>query len=380
MRIPEHIHKKIADRKADNAFRTLKNNLFTIDFFSNDYIGFASSKAIHAEVEKILAEQKWQHGATGSRLLSGNHSLYEVAENEITKFHNSESALLFNSGYDANVGFFSCIPQRNDIMLYDNYIHASIRDGISLGLTKSYKFKHNDLSDLEKLLKKFSSSKQTTFVATESVFSMDGDSPDLLKMTELCEQYGAFLIVDEAHALGVFGQFGCGLVQHLGLENRVFARIVTYGKALGCHGAAILSSGVVKDYLINFARSLIYTTAMPPQSVAHIVAGYRQLKKTTHIKKLQENISLFKNTLEKHKKNYSFIHSNSSIQAMIVSGNDFVKSVAEQLQNKGFGVMPILSPTIPKGEERLRICLHSFNTEEQILNLVNNILYLNELC
>ncbi|MFJ1322003.1 aminotransferase class I/II-fold pyridoxal phosphate-dependent enzyme [Capnocytophaga canis] len=380
MRIPEHIHKKIANRKADNAFRTLKNNLFTIDFFSNDYIGFASSKAIHAEVEKILAEQKWQHGATGSRLLSGNHSLYEVAENEITKFHNSESALLFNSGYDANVGFFSCIPQRNDIMLYDNYIHASIRDGISLGLTKSYKFKHNDLSDLEKLLKKFSSSKQTTFVATESVFSMDGDSPDLLKMTELCEQYGAFLIVDEAHALGVFGQFGCGLVQHLGLENRVFARIVTYGKALGCHGAAILSSGVVKDYLINFARSLIYTTAMPPQSVAHIVAGYRQLKKTTHIKKLQENISLFKNTLEKHKKNYSFIHSDSSIQAMIVSGNDFVKSVAEQLQNKGFGVMPILSPTIPKGEERLRICLHSFNTEEEILNLVNNILYLNELC
>ncbi|CEN45414.1 aminotransferase class I/II-fold pyridoxal phosphate-dependent enzyme [Capnocytophaga canis] len=380
MRIPEHIHKKIADRKADNAFRTLKDNLFTIDFFSNDYIGFASSKAIHAEVEKILAEQKWQHGATGSRLLSGNHSLYEVAENEITKFHNSESALLFNSGYDANVGFFSCIPQRNDIMLYDSYIHASIRDGISLGLTKSYKFKHNDLSDLEKLLKKFSSSKQTTFVATESVFSMDGDSPDLLKMTELCEQYGAFLIVDEAHALGVFGQFGCGLVQHLGLENRVFARIVTYGKALGCHGAAILSSGVVKDYLINFARSLIYTTAMPPQSVAHIVAGYRQLKKTTHIKKLQENISLFKNTLEKHKKNYSFIHSDSSIQAMIVSGNDFVKSVAEQLQNKGFGVMPILSPTIPKGEERLRICLHSFNTEEEILNLVNNILYLNELC
>lgn len=380
MRIPEHIHKKIADRKADNAFRTLKNNLFTIDFFSNDYIGFALSKAIHAEVEKILAEQKWQHGATGSRLLSGNHSLYEVAENEITKFHNSESALLFNSGYDANVGFFSCIPQRNDIMLYDSYIHASIRDGISLGLTKSYKFKHNDLSDLEKLLKKFCSSKQTTFVATESVFSMDGDSPDLLKMTELCEQYGAFLIVDEAHALGVFGQFGCGLVQHLGLENRVFARIVTYGKALGCHGAAILSSGVVKDYLINFARSLIYTTAMPPQSVAHIVAGYRQLKKTTHIKKLQENISLFKNTLEKHKKNYSFIHSNSSIQAMIVSGNDFVKSVAEQLQNKGFGVTPILSPTIPKGEERLRICLHSFNTEEEILNLVNNILYLNELC
>lgn len=380
MRIPEHIHKKIADRKADNAFRTLKDNLFTIDFFSNDYIGFASSKAIHAEVEKILAEQKWQHGATGSRLLSGNHSLYEVAENEITKFHNSESALLFNSGYDANVGFFSCIPQRNDIMLYDSYIHASIRDGISLGLTKSYKFKHNDLSDLEKLLKKFSSSKQTTFVATESVFSMDGDSPDLLKMTELCEQYGAFLIVDEAHALGVFGQFGCGLVQHLGLENRVFARIVTYGKALGCHGAAILSSGVVKDYLINFARSLIYTTAMPPQSVAHIVAGYRQLKKTTHIKNLQENISLFKNTLEKHKKNYSFIHSDSSIQAMIVSGNDFVKSVAEQLQNKGFGVMPILSPTIPKGEERLRICLHSFNTEEEILNLVNNILYLNESC
>lgn len=391
MNFPPQIIKKLNERAESNALRTLKNNQFEFDFYSNDYIGFSSSVEIQNEVKNILSTTKLQHGATGSRLISGNFPLFEIAENEIKTFHNSESALLFNSGYDANVGFFSCVPQRGDIILYDNYIHASIRDGISLSLAQSFKFKHNNLEDLEKLLKKFSSTIHSIFIVTESVFSMDGDSPDLHQITKLAEQYNAFLVVDEAHALGVFGFQGCGLVQQLSLEEKVFARIVTYGKALGCHGASVLGKDILKKYLINFARSFIYTTAMSPHSVATIIAAYGELKTTNNIKKLHQNISLFRDILkksdkenvlntdvndkevkyEKKLKNYSFIESESSIQAVILSGNDFVKQTAQKFQEKGFGVMPILSPTVPKGQERLRICLHSFNSEKEIKELLN---------
>ena len=391
MNIPPKILKKINERIEKNAFRTLKRDCFQFDFYSNDYIGFSSSIEIKKEVENILSDKKIQNGATGSRLLSGNFPLFEIAENSIKDFHNAESALLFNSGYDANVGFFSCVPQRGDVILYDTYIHASIRDGISLSLAKSFKFKHNNLEDLEHLLKKYSESNTSVFIVTESVFSMDGDSPDLHQMAYLADRYNAFLVVDEAHALGVFGFQGCGLVQQLGLEEKVFARIVTYGKALGCHGASILGKQILKDYLINFARSFIYTTAMSPHSVATILAGYNQLKNTKNIKKLHENISLFQQILRNEKKesisdleiekkdvntkkmlkDYTFVDSSSSIQAVILSGNDFVKEVAKKIQEKGFGVMPILSPTVPEGEERLRICLHSYNSEKSIRELLN---------
>lgn len=387
MKIPPHITKKLSERQEKNAFRTLKNHKFEIDFYSNDYLGFSSSLEIKKETEHILSSEKWQQGATGSRLISGNFPLFEIAENYIKDFHNSESALLFNSGYDANIGFFSCVPTRGDIILYDTFIHASIRDGISLSLAQSFKFKHNDLEDLENLLKKFSKKSNSIFIVTESVFSMDGDTPNLSKMCDLADEYNAFLVVDEAHALGVFGFQGCGLVQELGLEEKTFARIVTYGKALGCHGASVLGSEVLRNYLINFARSFIYTTAMSPHSVATILASYKHLKITDNIKELHQNISFFKSILECNKKennfysekenklkNYVFINSNSPIQSVILSGNDFVKQTANKIQNNGFGVVPILSPTVPKGQERLRICIHSFNNEQEIEKLLNFIL------
>lgn len=376
--IPKHILKKLAERKEKNAFRSLKANPFQVDFYSNDYIGFSKSAEIKNEVERILSNIDLQHGATGSRLISGNFPLFEMAENEIKTFHNAPSALIFNSGYDANVGFFSCIPTRGDVVLYDNYIHASIRDGISLSLAKSYKFKHNDLDDLKKMLQRFSNGENSVFVVTESVFSMDGDSPNLPEMNKLAKEYEAFLVVDEAHSLGVFGKQGCGLVQHLGLENDVFARIMTYGKALGCHGAAILANEYVRDYLINFARSFIYTTAMSPHGVATITSGYKQLQTTKSIDLLHKNISFFKGKIkdfhEKTAEKYPFIASDSAIQAVIVPGNDFVKKVAQGIQKEGFGVVPILSPTVPKGQERLRICLHSFNTEDEISNFFDVLL------
>ena len=365
----KHIREKLTERKKNNALRKLSERSFAIDFYSNDYIGFSRNPTITERVSQLISDTT-PHGATGSRLLSGNSHLFTETERYIADFHNAEGALLYNSGYDANVGFFSCIVGRGDVILYDSYSHASIRDGISLSLAHSYKFKHNDLDDLEKLLKKFATGDKTVLIATESVFSMDGDSPDLVRLVALAQQYGAYIAVDEAHAIGVFGKHGCGLVQALGLETEIFARIVTFGKGLGAHGAAVVANDEVIQYLVNFSRSFIYTTAMSPHSVATIRAGYEQLQQTEAMNVLHHNIEYFKSLINQYGIE-GFIPSDSAIQAMVVSGNDRVKSLAERLQTQGIGVLPILAPTVPAGQERLRVCLHSFNTEKEIKQLVN---------
>ena len=228
------------------------------------------------------------------------------------------------------------------------------------------------MTHLEELLQRFATGEATVLIATESVFSMDGDSPHLPELVALAERYGAYVAIDEAHALGVFGEYGCGLVQAEGLAHRVFARIVTYGKALGAHGAAVVASDEVVQYLLNFSRSFIYTTAMSPHSVALIRAGYEQLRSTGAIAGLQDNIRYFRQQLEQRQLD-GFIDSQSAIQAKVVSGNERVKTLAAELQSKGFGVLPILSPTVPAGQERLRICLHSYNTLEEISSLVVSV-------
>jgi 8-amino-7-oxononanoate synthase len=352
---------------------SLTNNL--IDFASNDYIGFAKSETIFNETHSYLIENKIiQNGATGSRLLSGNHKVYQEAENFIAKFHQSESALIFNSGYDANVGFFGAVPRKADLILYDELSHASIRDGIQLSNAKSYKFKHNDFEDLERLLLKLSTDNQqptTIFIVTESVFSMDGDCPNLEELATLSNKYNCNLVVDEAHALGVFGDpevsGGEGLVQMLGFHDAVFARIVTFGKGLGCHGAAILGSQKLADYLVNFARSFIYTTGLSPHSVATILVAYQHLEiEKKALEQLRNNIIHFNQEKNILGLKPMFVRSKSAIQSAIIPGNQNVKSIANKLQEKGFEVKAILSPTVPEGQERLRFCLHSFNSKEEI--------------
>ncbi|MDO6761094.1 8-amino-7-oxononanoate synthase [Tamlana sp. 2_MG-2023] len=376
---PEKLQQKLEIRNAENALRQLGSENQLIDFSSNDYLGFAKNEAIFNDSHNFLrAQNMLQNGATGSRLLSGNHKLYPLVEKQLAQFHNSESALIFNSGYDANLGFFASLPQRGDVILYDAYIHASIRDGMAMNHAKSYKFRHNNVADLEKLLKRHSqpdttnsAEKPSIYVVTESVFSMDGDTPDLKAIAELCDQYQAFFVVDEAHALGVFGNQGCGLIQELDLETAVFARIVTFGKALGCHGAAILGSEKLKQYLVNFSRSLIYTTALSPHSLASIHAGYQALKTTESRKALNANIQFFQLEIIKNELEHLFIASASAIQCCVVSGNDRVKSMSANLQNKGFDVKAILSPTVSKGQERLRFCLHAYNSEAEISEVLN---------
>ncbi|MGF1925868.1 MAG: aminotransferase class I/II-fold pyridoxal phosphate-dependent enzyme, partial [Bacteroidia bacterium] len=241
---------KLNERKEKNRLRSLSYSTLPVDFCSNDYLGFARSKDLHhliaAETERLSI---LRNGATGSRLLSGNHLYTEEVEKFIADYHRCPAALLFNSGYDANVGLLSSIPQRGDTIITDELIHASLIDGARLSHAERYRFKHNDLADLESKLR---NSKGICYVVVESIYSMDGDQAPLTEICKLCSTYEANLIVDEAHAIGVFGENGEGLIQQLSLEANVFARIVTYGKALGVHGAAILGSNVLRNYLINF--------------------------------------------------------------------------------------------------------------------------------
>ena len=264
------------------------------------------------------------------------------------------------------------------MILYDEYIHASIRDGIQLSNAKAFKFKHNDVLNLEKILKRVQEKNQEIYIVTESVFSMDGDMPDLKELSEICKKHNAYLIVDEAHAIGVFGKNGYGEIQRLGIEKDVFVRIITFGKALGCHGSVILGSEVLKQYLVNFARSFVYTTGLSPHALATIQTAYRHLfisneNEKSHQQKLQENIAFFKTTINQYELENRFIESNSAIHSCIVSGNKKVKEIAHKLQEIGFDVKPILSPTVQEGEERLRFCLHAYNSRKEITNVLENL-------
>lgn len=379
---PLRLEKKLNSRKLQNSFRELSLETNLVDFSSNDYLGFASSEKILLRSQEIIKKSRvLKNGATGSRLISGNHDLYENAEALVRDYHQSEEALIFNSGYDANVGFFSSVPGRGDMIFYDELIHASIRDGISMSHAKAFKFKHNNFQDLqvqiERIWKRYSPNE--VYIVTEAVFSMDGDAPDLKALAAYAAEKGFFLVVDEAHAVGVIGRKGEGLVQELGIQNQVFARIATFGKALGVHGAAVLGSRKLKDYLVNYSRSLIYTTALPPHSVAAIIAAYESLEgkfsgkhvenTISAVEQLRQNIQFFKSKLlQNHLE--TFIESNSAIHCCIIPGNEEVKELSTRFEEKGFDVKAILSPTVPKGKERLRFCLHSYNSRDQISEII----------
>ncbi len=372
--LPKTLQNKLLEREKANALRIFPDVSSKIDYYSNDYLNFSDNPSIKRSANKLLKKYSSNLGATGSRLLSGNHPLYSEVEEQIANFHNVEKALIFNSGYNANVGFFSSVPQRGDIVFYDEIIHASIRDGLKISLAKSYSFKHNDIDDLREKSERITQNHLgQVYVVTESVFSMDGDSPDLVSLAAFCSASDFLFVVDEAHALGVFGERGVGLVQDLDLQDNVFAQIVTYGKALGCHGAAVLCNQDLYTYLVNFARSLIYTTALPPHALASIGAGYQHLEKlpkSLYQDNLLKNIEHFNKEISRLALRKMFPYSNSAIQCCLLSGNENVKAVAVILKNYNYEVKPIMSPTVPLGQERLRFCLHANNTFEQITQIL----------
>ena len=360
------LRKALEERRAANALRALTLPGDRVDFCSNDYLGFARSARLRDMVEERARRRDDFLGSTGSRLISGNSELCESLERRIAGFHGAEAGLVFNSGYDANLGLISSVPQRSDTVLYDELAHASIRDGLRLTFAKSYSFRHNDLDDLKR---KIDLARGQVFVVVESIYSMDGDAAPLTEMAALCRERGYQLIVDEAHATGVYGPGGGGRVVELGLEQDVFARVHTFGKALGSHGAIVLGSETLRAFLINFARSFIYTTFLPPHSLLAVESAYDLLGESREpIETLHRNIRLFRAAIPAELGG-SFTASDSPIQCLLISGNDRVKQAAGYFASQGFDVRPILSPTVPQGKERLRFCLHAFNRPADVRRL-----------
>lgn len=352
---------QLEQRKAQHALRELKlPPPHMVDLCSNDYLGLARSAAMQEAVHSLLMERPYMHGSTGSRLLAGNYAWIEEAESNLAAFHAAPAGLIFNSGYDANLGVFSCVPQKEDTVIYDQLIHASIRDGIRLSRAQSFSFLHNDAADLEKKLQRASGN---IFVAVESVYSMDGDMAPLRDIANACEKAGARLIVDEAHATGVVGEKGEGLVQALGLAGACFARVHTFGKALGCHGAIVLGSAALREYLLNFSRPFIYTTALPPTAIAAVMASYNLFPYMTAAR---EHLAALITRFRDSTRHLQVLPGETPIQIVITPGNEFTRRQAAALQESGLDVRAILHPTVPKGQERLRIVLHSFNTPEEV--------------
>jgi 8-amino-7-oxononanoate synthase len=353
--------KHLSLRKEQHAFRELRIPAPGMtDFCSNDYLGLARSAAMQEAVHTLLQARPFMHGSTGSRLLAGNYVWIEEAESMLAAFHQSPAALMYNSGYDANIGLFSSVPQKGDTIIYDQLIHASIRDGIRLSKAQAFSFAHNDVHDLQKKLKH---AEGNIFVAVESVYSMDGDMAPLADFSALCDKFNAHLIVDEAHATGVVGEKGEGLVQYLNLQ--CFARVHTFGKAVGCHGAVVLGSENLRNYLINFSRSFIYTTALPHTAIAAIMASYDLFPYMNSARQhLSSLISQFQNA------GLNALPSETPIQVVLAPGNEVIRQLAAKLQEANLDVRAIMHPTVPRGKERLRIVLHSYNTIEEVDQLI----------
>jgi len=348
---------KLEERRINESLRALRIVEGMIDFCSNDYLGIARNRLINAEAGL-------RTGSTGSRLLAGNYPMIEKLEPEIAQFHRADAALIFNSGYDANLGLLASVPQKGDTIIYDKLSHASLRDGIRLSFAQSFSFAHNDLIDLKK---KLALATGNRFVVTESVFSMDGDQSPLNEIVQLCAENDAKLIVDEAHATGIVGQKGEGLVQELGIENACFARIHTFGKALGTHGAVVLGSHLLREYLVNFARPFVYTTALPETSVSAIRQSYAIFPGMKNERQALANLI---GEFSTARIRFERILSSTPIQAVLVPGNRNVRELARALQNRNLDIRPIVYPTVPKNGERLRIVLHSYNSIEELKLLI----------
>ncbi|KAL7931902.1 PLP-dependent transferase [Trichoderma chlorosporum] len=387
----------------------------SVDFSSNSYLSLSSNPAVRAayvsfilpHLQSASPDAGFGLGSGGSRLLDGNSAFTEDLEKRIAEFHGADAGLLFNSGFEANTGLFACVPQKGDVIVYDELIHASVHDGMRLSRAQRIPFAHNKVYDaatssetaekgkypsLDSLLKKLtedaqvSSGKKNIFIAVEGVYSMDGDLAPLKEVVECVEQRlpqgNGYVIVDEAHSTGIFGRQGRGLVCQLGLEERIWARVHTFGKAMGCSGAIVLCSSTTRSYLINYARSFIYTTAMAFPSLASIRTTYDSLAQG-HAESLVQNLqslihlmhTLLTRIIERHGPLPEIFRINpeapqSPILPLLTSR---ARSLAQYCQEKGFMVRPIVAPTVPAGEDRVRVCLHAGNTVEEVEGLCNAV-------
>jgi len=323
------------------------------DFSSNDYLGLSQHPALIAAGKAAL--DKYGAGSCASRLLGGSIAVHHELENAIARLKGKDAALVFNSGYQANVAIISALYGEDDLIICDKFIHASILDGVALSGAKLLRFKHNDVHHLKDILIKERGSFKNCLIITESVFSMDGDYAPLQNIVEVKEKYHCDIMVDEAHATGVFGKNGAGLVNELGLSNKVELLMGTLGKALGAAGAYLAADKNIIEYLINTSRGFIFSTAPAPAASAAALAALKLLQdEPWRREKLLDNAAYFRSQLTA--KGFT-VYGDTQIVPVILNDNFKALEKAKQLQQQGFWVMAVRPPTVPANTARLRFSL-----------------------
>lgn len=360
-----YFEERLNHRRQNGLLRVLPSFGSGIDFLSNDYLGWAERRLLDYYVQNPANPiEASMSGSTGSRLLSGNSVFAEDLEHQIAAEHHAEAALLFNSGYAANLGVLQALGDRHTTFILDELCHASLLDGARLAISRRvFKFSHNNMDALRERL---ALAKGKMIVVVESVYSMDGDEAPLDEIAALCREFNAGLIVDEAHALGVMGKHRKGVADAPSIQDVLVARIYTYGKAFACHGAAVVGSGSLRSFLVNFSRPLIYSTAAPLHQWLAIEGAYKLLKQdTSSHEALQLTIQLFHRLIRQYDFQ-GFIPSRSAIQSLKLGSVDRAFLAAEKLNRAGIVTKAIVSPTVAAGSERIRFCLHATHTTEQI--------------
>ena len=366
-------YKRILEElKSHSHFRNLKNfekkdekyiyykGKKLLNLSSNNYLNIADNQAITQEFLDNVGN-RYSFGSASARLLTGTLPVYQELEELLSSLYGKESALLYNSGYHANVGISSALNQKGDVVFSDKLNHASIIDGMRLSDGKFFRFPHNDMHALEKLLERERKNFNNAFIITESVFSMDGDIEDLKKIVELKKKYNCIMIIDEAHAFGVFGEKGLGVAEELGIIDDVDLLVGTFGKAIGSMGAFVTGSKTMIDFLINKSRSFIFSTALPPINIA-----FSKWIIETQIPKTAQKR---KNMLNLAKK----FGSQSHIIPVVIGENKDTVDLCEVLFYNGYFTLPIRPPTVPVGTSRLRLSLTADIREEELQTLKEKI-------
>jgi len=344
------------------------NNQQYLSFCSNDYLGLAN----HPHLIKTMQEAtgKAGVGSGASNLITGHHRYHDLLEKQLAQFVDMPAALVFSTGYMANIGVLGALAGRSDAIFADKLNHACLNDGSYYSLADSHRFAHNDVAALEKLLKASNATRK--IIATDAVFSMDGDLAPLAEYLALCEQYDAYLYVDDAHGFGVLGEHGQGSLNHLQLKSPRIIMMATLGKAAGVAGAFVAGEQVVIDYLIQTAKSYVYSTPAPPALSATLSASLQLIE---HGDDLRAQLRLLMQTLKQHLKvnKWQLMPSETAVQPLLVGSNHDVIKLSEYLQSKGILVPAIRPPTVPKDTARLRISLSAGHSEADVMQLAQLI-------
>ncbi len=344
-----------------------------LNLSSNDYLGLANDLSLRNEFLKTLTPQTFLPTSSSSRLLTGNFTAYQELEQQLADIFGTESALVFNSGYHANTGILPAVSDIHTLLLADKLVHASLIDGIRLSAAKCIRYRHNDLSQLKRLIEENHNHFDKIIIVTESIFSMDGDEADLSTLVKFKQNYSNVLLyVDEAHAFGVRGEKGLGCAEEQNCINDIDFLVGTFGKAIASTGAYVACRSVIRDYLINKMRTFIFTTALPPVNVQWTSFILERLssfqEKRQHLlqisRKLKEVLTC---------KGY-VCPSVSHIVPMVIGDSKDTILKAEELQRKGFYALPVRPPTVPEGTSRIRFSLTADITEKEIDELINSIL------